>query len=67
MEIDNAAKREEVQCLIREMMDGEKGKEMKRRVVEWKEKAIQATQPGGSSYVNLKRLIDEVLGPKGNA
>ncbi|KAJ4781462.1 Glycosyltransferase [Rhynchospora pubera] len=64
MEIDNDVKRKEVESLIREMMDGEKGKDVKRTVVEWKEKAIQATQPGGSSFVNLKRLINEILVPK---
>ncbi|KAF3335424.1 UDP-glycosyltransferase 85A2-like protein [Carex littledalei] len=67
MEVDNDVKREEVQSLIREMMDGEKGKEMKRRVVTWKEKAVRATQPDGSSYVNLKRLINEVLVHKRSA
>jgi hypothetical protein len=40
---------------------------MRKRVVEWMEKAAQATQPGGSSYVNLRRLIDKILVPKRDA
>ncbi|XP_074581872.1 7-deoxyloganetin glucosyltransferase-like [Curcuma longa] len=61
MEIDNDVKRTEVSELIRELMGGEKGKDMKRKAAEWKEKAKRATGPGGSSAVNLQRLIEEAL------
>ncbi|XP_073110230.1 7-deoxyloganetin glucosyltransferase-like [Elaeis guineensis] len=61
MEIDNNVKRGDVERLVRELMVGEKGKEMRRRAVEWKESAIRATQPGGSSFQNFERLVKEAL------
>ncbi|XP_008779905.2 7-deoxyloganetin glucosyltransferase-like [Phoenix dactylifera] len=61
MEIDSNVKREEVERLVRELMEGEKGKEMRRRAVEWKGSAISATQPGGSSFQNFDRLVNEAL------
>ncbi|CAI0444909.1 unnamed protein product [Linum tenue] len=57
MEIDPNVKRDQVEELVREVMGGGKGKEMKRRAVEWKNKAIESTVPGGSSYQNVERLI----------
>ena len=61
MEIDNNVKRDEVDSLVREMMVGEKGKEMKKKVLDWKIKAEEATVAGGSSQVNLEKMISEVL------
>ncbi|KAL5992502.1 hypothetical protein ACLOJK_013421 [Asimina triloba] len=59
MEIDNDVKRDEVQSLVRELMDGEKGKMIKRRAMELKEFAETAAKPGGSSYTNLEKVINE--------
>lgn len=62
MEIDSDVKRDEVESLVREMMEGERGKEMRNRAMVWKGKAGEATtSPSGSSYVNFEKLIDEVL------
>ncbi|KAF8404620.1 hypothetical protein HHK36_009508 [Tetracentron sinense] len=61
MEIDNNVKREEVETLVRELMEGEKGKEMKNRAMEWKKKAEDATGPLGSSHLNLDKMVNEVL------
>ncbi|KAL9262012.1 (R)-mandelonitrile beta-glucosyltransferase-like protein [Drosera capensis] len=61
LEIDNDVKRDEVEKLVREMIEAEKGKEMKKRAVEWKAKAETAAKKGGSSYENLSKLINEVL------
>ncbi|RWW82923.1 hypothetical protein BHE74_00008587 [Ensete ventricosum] len=61
MEIDNDVKREVVEALIRKLMGGEKGREMRKKAMEWKEKARLATRPGGSSFVNTERLIKDVL------
>ncbi|XP_074565278.1 7-deoxyloganetin glucosyltransferase-like [Curcuma longa] len=59
MEIDNNVRREEVEGLIRELMgNGEKGREMRRRAAGWKEAAERAARPGGSSFLNLARLVD---------
>eukprot|EP00268_Persea_americana_P032068 TRINITY_DN313_c1_g1_i1.p1 TRINITY_DN313_c1_g1~~TRINITY_DN313_c1_g1_i1.p1 ORF type:complete len:519 (-),score=62.71 TRINITY_DN313_c1_g1_i1:649-2205(-) len=56
MEIDNDVKRDEVEGLVREMMEGDKGKEMRKKTLEWKELANNATRQGGSSYVNMDKL-----------
>ncbi|NP_001277168.1 hypothetical protein VitviT2T_004183 [Vitis vinifera] len=64
MEIDNNVKRVEVEKLVRELMDGEKGKEMKKKVMEWKKLAEEATRPGGSSYDNFNKLLRNVLSKK---
>ncbi|KAJ3702615.1 hypothetical protein LUZ61_006320 [Rhynchospora tenuis] len=64
MEIDNNVKRDEVELQVRELMTGERGAEMRNRAVEWKKSAIAATQPGGTSFVNLGRLVKEVMLPK---
>ncbi|XP_058086826.1 7-deoxyloganetin glucosyltransferase-like [Magnolia sinica] len=61
MEIDDNVKGDKVEALVRELMEGEKGKEMKKKVMEWKERAENATQPGGSSYENLDKLVNEIL------
>ncbi|XP_058086990.1 7-deoxyloganetin glucosyltransferase-like [Magnolia sinica] len=61
MEIDNNAKREEVEYLVRELIDGEKGMEMRKKAIMWKESAIEATKQGGSSFTNLDRMIRDIL------
>lgn len=40
----------EVEKLARESMEGEKGKDIKRKAIQWKTKAEEATCPGDSSY-----------------
>nr|CAD1826915.1 unnamed protein product [Ananas comosus var. bracteatus] len=61
MEIDGDVKRKEVEGLIREIMGGEKGKEMKSRAMEWKDMAAKATQEGGPSFANFDKLVSQVL------
>ncbi|KAL3724053.1 hypothetical protein ACJRO7_036123 [Eucalyptus globulus] len=61
MEIDNDVKKDEVEGLVRELMEGEKGKEMRKKAMEWKAKAEEAIMPGGTSYNNVDKLISEVL------
>ncbi|KAF9620968.1 hypothetical protein IFM89_015790 [Coptis chinensis] len=61
MEIDNNVKRDNVEGLVRELMEGEKGKVMKKKAMGWKKSAEDSTEPGGSSYMNLDKVIDEVL------
>ncbi|KAJ0079919.1 hypothetical protein Patl1_23377 [Pistacia atlantica] len=60
MEIDGDVKREKVMEIVRQLMEGEKGKEMRKRAGEWKERAQVAVRPGGSSYNNFKRLVKEL-------
>ncbi|EYU39133.1 hypothetical protein MIMGU_mgv1a021775mg [Erythranthe guttata] len=54
-------KRDELGILVRELMDGERGEILRKRAAEWKEKAAAAVACGGSSCLNLDRLITEVL------
>ncbi|XP_073125997.1 7-deoxyloganetin glucosyltransferase-like [Henckelia pumila] len=61
LEICSDVNREEVGFLVRELLDGERGVEMKRRALEWKEKMAEAIGFGGSSYLNLSKLVDQVL------
>ncbi|CAD6260688.1 unnamed protein product [Miscanthus lutarioriparius] len=61
MEIGHDVRREVVEEKIREVMGGEKGKEMHRRAVEWQETGLRATWPGGRSYANLHKLVADVL------
>jgi hypothetical protein len=62
MEIEGGVKRGEVESLVRELMVGEKGKELKKKALNWKKLAKEAgSKPTGSSYVNLDKMINEVL------
>ncbi|CAL9013406.1 unnamed protein product [Prunus brigantina] len=61
MEISNDVKRDEVEKLVKELMEGEKGKNMKNKVMEWKKLAEEATGPDGSSSTNLENLVNQVL------
>ncbi|XP_021743649.1 7-deoxyloganetin glucosyltransferase-like, partial [Chenopodium quinoa] len=58
MEIDTNVKRGEVERQVRELLAGEKGKDMKRNAIEWKRLANEAVAtPNGSSYNNLDKVI----------
>ncbi|KAJ8770428.1 hypothetical protein K2173_015042 [Erythroxylum novogranatense] len=61
MEMDNDVKRDEVENLVRELMEGERGKKLKNKAMEWKKLAEEATGPHGSSRVNLDKFVNEVL------
>ncbi|PIA36694.1 hypothetical protein AQUCO_03300125v1 [Aquilegia coerulea] len=61
MEMDKDVKREKVEGLVRELMESDKGKRMKEKAMEWKKSAHESTKAGGSSYVNLDKVIKEVL------
>jgi len=61
MEIDTNVKRKEVENLVNELMVGEKGKKMRQKAMELKTKAEENISPGGCSYMNLDKLINDVL------
>ncbi|KAB2613359.1 7-deoxyloganetin glucosyltransferase-like [Pyrus ussuriensis x Pyrus communis] len=61
MEISNDVKKVEVEKLVRELMEGEKGKKMKIKVMQWKKLAEESTSPNGSSSTNLDNLVNNVL------
>ncbi|CAN1288626.1 Linamarin synthase 2 [Linum perenne] len=58
VEIDPDVKRENISGLVKEMIDGEDGKRMKDKALEWKKKAEVATDVGGSSYKNFERVLN---------
>ncbi|KAL6545802.1 hypothetical protein OROGR_009676 [Orobanche gracilis] len=61
VEIEGEVTRGKVEEMVRVMMEGGKGKEMREKALEWKEKARLAVKAGGSSYCNLEKLIDGTL------
>ncbi|GMI98055.1 UDP-glucosyl transferase 85A3 [Hibiscus trionum] len=61
MEVNPDVNRNDVEALVKEMMESENGKKMKKKALEWKEKAEVAADVGGSSYSNFDRFIEEVL------
>ncbi|GFZ09969.1 UDP-glucosyl transferase 85A5 [Actinidia rufa] len=61
VEIDNDVKRDEVEKLVRELMEGEKGKKLKNKARGWRKLAAEAASPGGSSTLNLNNLINKIL------
>lgn len=60
MELDHQVKREQVEELVREMLVGEKGNEMRERARIWKRKAEATSEKGGSSFDNFESLVDEL-------
>ncbi|GLT49947.1 hypothetical protein SLA2020_234690 [Shorea laevis] len=61
-EINSDVKRDEVERLVRELMEEETGREMKKKALEWRRMAeAAAASPSGSSAVNLDKVINEVL------
>ncbi|MQM09189.1 hypothetical protein Taro_042057 [Colocasia esculenta] len=61
MEIDSNVRREELGALIRDLISGTKGKEMRKKALAWKESAENAVKQGGYSAMNLDKLVEEVL------
>lgn len=60
MEIGGNVKRGEVEAMVRELMDGEKGEEMRQMAGNWKNKARAAIKESGSSYTNLEKLVEQM-------
>ncbi|VVA92172.1 unnamed protein product [Arabis nemorensis] len=62
MEIGGNVKREEVEAVVRELMDGEKGKKMREKAEEWRRLAEEATEHKlGSSVVNFETFVNNAL------
>ncbi|KAG0471201.1 hypothetical protein HPP92_015747 [Vanilla planifolia] len=57
VEMEGEVKREVVERMVKEVMEGEKGLEMRRRAREWKEVAEAAVAQGGSSFAGMERLV----------
>ncbi|KAJ4715058.1 Glycosyltransferase [Melia azedarach] len=61
MEVNTDVKRDDIAKLVKEMMEGDKGKQMRQKAQEWKKIATEATEIGGGSYKNFDRCIKEAL------
>ncbi|KAM1268016.1 hypothetical protein ACFX2I_000370 [Malus domestica] len=61
MELSPDVKRHEIKALVKEMLEGEGGMKIRGKAKEWKKKAVEATDVGGSSYNNIERLFKEAL------
>lgn len=68
IEIDKNVRRHEVSMHVRDLMQGDKGKGMRKKAIEWKKKAEEAVGLHGLSTANLEKLVTEVLlyKPKAN-
>ncbi|XP_031384240.1 UDP-glycosyltransferase 74E2-like [Punica granatum] len=55
------ASREAIEACVREMMEGEKGKEIRRNSLKWRELAKRAVGEGGSSDKNIAELVAELV------
>ncbi|KAA8532159.1 hypothetical protein F0562_006699 [Nyssa sinensis] len=53
--------REEIEVCIKEVMEGERGKELKRNAVKWKVLAKEAVDEGGSSDKNIEDFVSKIL------
>lgn len=63
MEINKDVKRAEVERQVIELMECEKGQEMRRNALKLKKLAEEATRESGSSYLNLEQLMNQVFIP----
>ncbi|KAF8018474.1 hypothetical protein BT93_H3378 [Corymbia citriodora subsp. variegata] len=61
MEVNQDVRREEIEALVREVMEGVGGKTMRENAKKWKERAVEAAGRGGSSYNDFNRFIKEVV------
>ncbi|EEF49513.1 linamarin synthase 1 [Ricinus communis] len=61
MEVNHDVKSEEIVDLLKEMMEGDNGKQMRQKALEWKRKAEEATNIGGSSYNNFNTFVKHIV------
>uniref|UniRef100_A0A803QIL0 Glycosyltransferase n=1 Tax=Cannabis sativa TaxID=3483 RepID=A0A803QIL0_CANSA len=60
MEIESDVKRDQVTKLVKELLKGEKGKQMKSKAMEFKKLIREATAPSGSSSTKLDDLVNQL-------
>ena len=59
--MDGMVKREEIKrCLEVVMGDSNKGEEIRKKALKWKELAKEAARNGGSSHANFKAFVDQL-------
>ncbi|KAB2617060.1 hypothetical protein D8674_012929 [Pyrus ussuriensis x Pyrus communis] len=61
MEIEGDVERNYIERLVRKLMEGEEGHEMRKKALEWKKLAKEATTgPNGSSFLDLDQMVSKV-------
>ncbi|KAJ0795184.1 putative UDP-glucuronosyl/UDP-glucosyltransferase, UDP-glycosyltransferase family [Helianthus annuus] len=60
MMIEGDVKRDEVEKIVRELMEGVEGNRMRKNAMEFKKKAEITTAPNGSSSLNIEELVNEI-------
>ena len=60
MEYDSLVKAVDIQRAVRELMQGDIGKEIKKRTLGLKEVVLQSVQDGGSSQCYLRSLVQDL-------
>ncbi|XP_010673083.2 7-deoxyloganetin glucosyltransferase [Beta vulgaris subsp. vulgaris] len=62
IDMSEVIKRDQIERMIIELMEGNKGKDMKKRAIEWRKLAKKAAMNlHGSSYANLESIVNNVL------
>nr|XP_043637218.1 UDP-glycosyltransferase 85C1-like [Erigeron canadensis]XP_043637219.1 UDP-glycosyltransferase 85C1-like [Erigeron canadensis] len=61
MEIGKNVKRDEVEKLVKLLMDGLEGKRMKEKARHWKKMAEKATSSNGSSSIDVEKLANQII------
>ncbi|KAJ0579876.1 putative UDP-glucuronosyl/UDP-glucosyltransferase, UDP-glycosyltransferase family [Helianthus annuus] len=61
MEIERNVKRDEVEKLVRVLMEGEEGERMRKKAMEWKKTAETAVAANGSSCFDIEKLVDTII------
>ena len=53
--------REEIEFCIREVIEGERGREMKENAIKWKGLALEAISEGGTSDKNIDEIVSKLI------
>ncbi|KAD4585673.1 hypothetical protein E3N88_23274 [Mikania micrantha] len=61
LEIEKNVKKDEVEKLVRVLMEGVEGERMRKKAMEWKKTAETAVAPSGSSSLNLEKLANLII------
>ncbi|KAA8527228.1 hypothetical protein F0562_034675 [Nyssa sinensis] len=56
--------RQEIEACIREVMEGETGKEMKKNAIKWRDLAKEAVSEGGTSDLNINEFVSKLMSSK---
>jgi len=60
MEMNEVVRREDVEKMVRRLMRGEEGRQMKKRIDRLRDASMRAVGKGGSSYNNMEEFVQEL-------